>query len=345
MKEDERRKALTPSGKRGRMRTIALEEHFVTPAYMEGPGHQMLERANAANASAETNLLVQRLSDIGDSRIAAMDAAGIDIQALSLNAPGTEMLEAKEALILARDTNDRVAEAMKRYPGRFIGLACLPTATPEMAALELERLVSKFGFKGAAINGHIRGRYLDDNFFWPILESAEALGVPIYIHPTPPPEAVIKAYYTGNFSTQVSSALLRAAWGWHIETATHVLRLILSGAFDKFVNLQIMIGHMGEALPFMLPRIDTYLPRQLTKLQRPVAAYLRENIYYSFSGFNYIHCFLDLFLQMGVDRIVFSTDYPHQTMESAITFLDQLPISPADKERIAHGNAERLLKI
>ncbi len=343
--EGKRSNAAAQSRKPEKTRTIALEEHFATPAYMEGPGHQMLERAEAGNSVPETRLLIERLLDIGAGRIAAMDAAGVDIQALSLNAPGVEMLEAKEAVVLARDTNDLVEAAMRKYPGRFIGLACLPTAAPEKAAQELERMVSKFGFKGAAINGHIRGRYLDETFFWPILESAEALKVPLYIHPTPPPETINQTYYTGNFSNQVTQALLRAAWGWHIETATHVIRIILSGAFDRFPDLQIIIGHMGEALPFMLPRIDAYLPMKLTELKRPVAAYLRENIYYSFSGFNYNHCFRDLLDQMGIDRIVFSTDYPHQTMESAITFLGQLPISPRDKEQIAHGNAERLLKV
>jgi uncharacterized protein len=343
--EDKKLKTMTPPRKLGNVRMIALEEHFATPKYMEGPGHQMIERAKAANVVAETNLLIEKLLDIADGRIAAMDAAGVDIQALSLNAPGTEMLEEKDAIALAYDTNELVAKAMRKYPGRFIGMACLPTAAPKKATQELERVVSKYGFKGAAINGHIRGRYLDDTFFWPILESAESLGVPIYIHPTPPPEAVIKTYYVGNFSPQVTASLLRAAWGWHIETATHIIRLILSGAFDKYPNLQIMIGHLGEALPYMLPRIESYLPEKLTRLERPVGAYLRENIYYSFSGFNYTNCFLDLLLQIGIDRIIFSTDYPHQPMESSISFLDQLPIGPADKERIAHINAERLLKI
>jgi len=206
-------------------------------------------------------------------------------------------------------------------------------------------MVSKHGFKGAVINGHNRGRYLDDSFFWPILECAEAFRVPIYLHPTPPPEAVIEASYAGNYAPQVTAVLARAAWGWHIETATHVLRLILSGAFDKYMGLQIIIGHMGEALPFMLPRIDSSLPRELTKLNHTVSTYLRENVYYSFSGFNYTQCFLDLLLQVGADRIMFSADYPHKTMEWAMAFLDQIPVSPVDKERIAHGNAERLLKI
>ena len=175
-----------------------------------------------------------------------------------------------------------------------------------------------------------------------ILERAEALKVPLYIHPTPPPEPVIEAYYAG-FSPEVTDGLSRAAWGWHIETAVHVLRLILSGAFDQFLDLQIVIGHMGEALPFMMPRIDKVLSPNVTKLNHPVADYLRENIYYTFSGFNFIQTFLNLYLQVGADRIMFSADYPYSPMDQARNFLDRLPVSPVDKHKIAHGNAECLL--
>lgn len=329
-------KTMAHSAKPDRMRTITLEEHFATPAFIEGPGHRLKDRDPK---------FLGRVCDIGEGRIVEMDAAGIDVQALSLTSPGVEPLDASEAVELARDTNDLVADAVKRYPGRFVGLACLPTMVPDKAAQELERMVSKHGFKGAVINGHTHGRYLDDSFFWPILERAEALQVPIYLHPTPPPEAVIKASYTGNYAPQVTAVLSTGGFGWHIETAIHVLRLILSGAFDKYTNLQIIIGHMGEALPFMLPRIETNLPRELTKLKRSVPTYLRENVYYSFSGFNFTPCFLTLLLQMGTDRIVFSADYPYKTMEAAMAFLSQLPVSPADKEKIAHLNAENLLKI
>ena len=201
-----------------------------------------------------------------------------------------------------------------------------------------------YGFKGALINGHSRGRYLDDPFFWPILERAEALRVPLYIHPTPPPQPVIQASYTGNFSPQVTVGLAAAGWGWHIETAVHVLRLILSGAFDRYPGLQIIIGHLGEGLPFMLPRLDQAMP-VVTKLQRPIGTYLRQNVHYTFSGFNYTAAFLDLLLQVGVERIMFSADYPYHRWLQARAFLEQLPVSPADRERIAHGNAERLLRL
>jgi len=193
--------------------------------------------------------------------------------------------------------------------------------------------------------GHTRGRYLDDEFFRPILESAAALKVPIYIHPTSPPQKVIKAYYTGNYAPNVAVLLSTMAWGWHIETAIHSLRLVASGAFDRYPDLQILIGHLGEAIPFMLSRIDQRLSREQTHLERSAGAYFRENFSYTFGGFNYLPAFFDLLLQVGVDRILFSMDYPYASMESARNFLDQLPVSPADKEQIAHGNAECLLQI
>jgi uncharacterized protein len=267
------------------------------------------------------------------------------MQVLSLTSPGVEQLAATEAVAFAREANDHLAEAVQRHPDRFAGFAAVPTAAPDAAADELERTIRQYGFKGAVINGHIQGRYLDDEFFWPILERAQALQVPLYLHPTPPPQAVIAASYTGNFAPEAARGLASFAWGWHIETAIHVLRLILSGAFDRYPNLQLIIGHMGEALPFMLPRLDRSLPTQVTKLARPVGMYLRENLHYTFSGFNYTATFLDLLLQVGVDRIMFSADYPWGSMAQARNFLDQLPVSTADKERIAHGNAERLLRL
>jgi predicted TIM-barrel fold metal-dependent hydrolase len=331
------------------MRTITLEEHYATPAFMEGPGHQLKDQAQAAHAhpqvAAGITQLLDRLCDLDDRRIADMDAAGIDVQVLSLTSPGVEQLGATEAVTLAREANDHLADAVRRHPNRFAGFAALPTAAPDTAADELERTIREYGFKGALINGHIQGRYLDDQFFWPILERAEALQVPLYLHPTPPPQPVIEASYVGNYASEVTLGLATAAWGWHIETAIHVLRLILGGAFDRYPSLQLVIGHLGETLPFMLPRLDLALPTQVTKLDRPIGAYLRENLHYTFSGFNYTPAFLNLLLEVGVDRIMFSADYPYASMAQARTFLDQLPVSPADKERIAHGNAERLLRL
>ena len=329
------------------MKLIGLEEHFLTPSFLDGPGLSLKLQAQSPDArvAARYGSLIDQLCDVGPGRIAAMDAAGIAMQVLSLHAPGVEQLDPAEAVVLARKMNDWLADAVARHPDRFIGLAALPTMVPEAAVAELERMVRDHGFKGAVINGHTRGRYLDDELFWPILECAEELRVPIYLHPAPPPQPVIEAYYTGNFPPEVTAQLASPSWGWHIETAVHVLRLILSGAFDHFPNLQLVIGHLGETLPFMLPRLDATLPREVTRLERSMGDYLRHNVSYTISGFNFVPTFLDLLLEVGTDRIMFSADYPWGSMEAARTFLENLPISPSDKELIGHGNAERLLRL
>lgn len=320
------------------MRTITLEEHFAGPGFLDGPGRGLKEQALKFGGPAAT--LLEQLCDLGDKRIAEMDAANIEMQILSLTSPGAEQLEAADAVSLARETNDYLADAVRSHPTRFGGFATLPTAGPNAAAAELERTIRDYGFKGALINGHIQGRYLDDQFFWPIFERAEALHVPIYLHPTQPPKPVIEAWY-GGFAPIVTEMLAGAGWGWHIETAVHMIRIILGGTFDRYPRLQLVVGHMGETLPFMLQRLDV-MPMAMTKLNRPISSYLRENLHYTFSGFNFTPTFLDLLLQVGVDRIMFSADYPYAAMAQARAFLDQLPVSTADRERIAHGNAERL---
>ena len=323
------------------MRTITIEEHFASPGFLDGPGRELKARALKFGAAAEK--LLERLCDVGEKRISEMDGAGIDLQVLSLTSPGTEQSEAADAMAIAGEANDFLADAVNKNPARLAGFAALPTATPDKAARELERMVREHRFKGAIINGHNRGRYLDDRFFWPIFESAEALNVPIYLHPTQPPRPVIEASYRG-FSPIVTEMFAGAGWGWHIETAIHVIRLILGGVFDQYPKLQIVIGHMGEALPAMMQRLDV-MPIAMTKLNRPMSSYLRENVHYTFSGFNFMSTFLGLMLQVGVDRIMFSADHPYASMTQARAFLDQLPVSDADRERIAHGNAEHLLGV
>ena len=283
------------------MRTITLEEHFATPAFLDGPGRDLKEQAEKFD-NARAKKLIPELCDLGDKRIAAMDAAGIDMQIVSLTAPGVEQLDKADAAAIVRDTNDFLAAAIKKNPKRIGGFAVLPTGEPEKAAQELERRVREQKFAGAVINGHHRGRYLDDKFFWPILESAEKLGVPIYLHPTKPPKAVIDASF-GGFSPLVTEMFSGPGWGWHIETAVHLIRIILGGAFDRYPNLQIIIGHLGEGLAAMFRRVDIMAP-EATKLKRPISAYLRDNVHYTISGFNYPATFLALLLELGgVDRL------------------------------------------
>jgi predicted TIM-barrel fold metal-dependent hydrolase len=272
-----------------------------------------------------------------------MDAADMTMQALSLTAPGVEQLDAEEAKNFARSTNAALADAVRGHPTRFFGLAALPIADPPAAVAEFERAVGEGGFKGVLINGHLRGRYLDDRSFWPVLARAEALKLPIYLHPTQPPQPVIDAWF-GGLGPTVGEMMAGPGWGWHIETALHALRMILGGVFDAHPELQIVVGHMGETLPFMLQRVDVMAPA-MTKLKKPISFYLRENIHYTFSGFNFLPTFLELLLQVGVDRIMFSTDHPYQSMAEGRAFLDRLPVSAGDRERIAHGNAERLFGV
>jgi uncharacterized protein len=324
------------------LRTITLEEHFTSPGFLAGPGREFMERIRNAGPRGAT--IMQQLADVGDGRIAEMDAAGIDVQVLSLNAPGVEQADVQEQIAVARESNDFIADAVKKNPKRFAAFAALPVAAPDQAAEELDRRVEQQGFKGTLINGHTRGRYLDDKFFSPILERAEALNVPIYLHPTIPPKPVVDALY-GGFSPPVSAVFAAAGWGWHIETGVHLIRMILGGVFDRYPKLQVVVGHLGEAVPFMLPRMNRNFPPEMTKLARPFAAYLQENVHYTFGGFNFPTTFLDLFLEVGVDRIMFSVDHPYGSMAEARTFLDHLPVSPADRERIAHGNAQRLFKL
>lgn len=317
------------------MRTITLEEHFATRAFLDGPGLEVKENARFSH-------VVDKLCDIGAGRIAEMDAAGIDMQVLSLTAPGLEQADTADAIVHARDANDALAEAVRNYPARFAGLAALPVGAPDKAVEELERRIKRDGFKGIVINGHNRGRYLDDKFYWPILEAAEALNVPIHIHPTRPPKAVIDASF-GGFSPRVTEMFAGPGWGWHMETGVHVVRMALGGVFDRFPGLNLLIGHLGEGLIYMMQRVDS-MPPAATGLKHPVSHYLRNNVYYTFSGFNFAPAFLAMLLELGgVDRIMFSADHPYQSMPQARAFLDQIPVTAADRARIAHGNAERLM--
>ncbi|GLE51019.1 amidohydrolase family protein [Mycobacterium montefiorense] len=314
------------------MRTIALEEHYATAGFLRGPGSWLASRAG----------VIEPIADLGDGRIAAMDEAGVDLAVLSLAAPGVEQLDGPKAAPLARECNDELAAAVGRYPGRLAGFATMPISAPDAAADELERAMLKLGFLGAVINGHSQGRYLDDPYFEPVLDRAAALNAPIYLHPTIPPTAVIESSYAG-FAPEVTFALATVGWGWHINTATHVLRLILGGVFDRYPELQVVIGHMGEATSFMLPRFDATLKPELTGLKHPVSTYLRQNLTYTFANFNDEAMYANLVAQVGIDRVAFSADYPFGSMKAARAFLDNLPLTDDERARISHRNAEKLL--
>ena len=327
------------------MRLIALEEHFRSrqvDAEIGEAGNYFRTTNSAGEQMAQHRLA--NLTELGERRIADMDKNGIDVQVLSHTHPSPEILEPARAIPLSARVNDEIAEAMARYPTRFAGFATLPVADPNAAARELERTVTQLGFKGALINGVTQGRFLDDPFFTPLLERAEALDVPLYLHPAPPPEPVRNAYFSG-LEPGLARILAIAGWGWHAEQGLHTLRLIANGVFDRFPKLQIVIGHMGEMIPFFLARIDTVVT-PFTRLRNgSVADYFHRNVHITTSG---IFTAPPLYLTLevcGADRILFSVDYPYSPNEAGRAFLDQLSLSPADFEKITHGNAERLLKL
>jgi predicted TIM-barrel fold metal-dependent hydrolase len=283
-----------------------------------------------------------KLADLDTLRLQDMDTNGIDLQVLSDAGSNTVPLSGDESVKLAREANDQLAAAVAAHPDRFAGFATLPMTEPEAAAAELERAVRSLGLKGAMIFGTTNGRFLDDPAFLSILERAAALSVPIYLHPSFPPDPVREAYYTG-LDPAVGIGLATAGWGWHSEVGIHALRLILAGVFDRLATLQIIIGHMGEMLPFMLARIDDFLSPLARHLQHPVPEYFLHHFYITTSGF-FTDPPLVLAMQvMGADRILFSVDYPFSANEQGRAFLDHAAISPAEKEKISHLNAERLL--
>jgi predicted TIM-barrel fold metal-dependent hydrolase len=317
------------------MRLITLEEHYRAPMLRSVGG--LPEPPPDSPLAA----IQAKLDDVGDQRLADMDAGGIDVQVLSHGAPGTEQLEPKQAIRLAREANDYLADAIAVHPDRFAAFATLPTAAPGAAADELERATGKLGFKGALINGHVQGKFLDAPEFWPIFERAERLGVPIYVHPTVPPPAVREAYY-GGLTPQFAQALSMAGWGWHVDTGLHGLRLIAGGVLDEYPTLQIIIGHMGEALPFFLARSSRVLQQQ-AGLSRPLEEYMASNFHFTTSGMFSYPPLLLLLEVIGADRVMFSVDYPYSSNSEGRDFVMSAPISDGDREKIAHGNAERLL--
>jgi predicted TIM-barrel fold metal-dependent hydrolase len=319
------------------MRVISLEDHFWTPDIATAIG-----ALRNPDTAASDSPLAADLLDLGERRLAAMDEAGIDLQVISHTTPGVQHLDADTAVPLAREANDALARAVAEHPDRFAGFATLPTSAPDAAADELERAVGDLGMKGAMVNGHTGGLFLDDPRFDVLLARAERLGVPLYLHPAEPVPAVRDAYYAG-FDPAVSWFLSAAAYGWHAETGLHVLRMVLAGVFDRHPGLQLVIGHMGEMLPFMLARIDDNLPPKLTGLDRLPSEYILANVHITTSGLFTLpplQCALTVF---GIDRVLFSVDWPYAPNEPGMRLLETAPVSPDDLEKLAHGNAERLL--
>jgi predicted TIM-barrel fold metal-dependent hydrolase len=318
------------------MRLVALEEHFMAPSLIEG--HFDLTTNPGFSAARKA-----KLADLGDGRIGEMDEYGVTFQVVSASMPGADLLDGLDGIQLARDINNTLGAAMRRRPDRLGGFAHLPMREPEAAADELERGVRELGFSGAMVNGLTQNRFLDDPRFDPVLERAAALDVPIYIHPNVPPKAVYDIYYAG-LPGPAGALLASGAFGWHSETAIHVLRLVLTGAFERHPKLTVIVGHMGEMLPFMLGRADDILIGH-GGLRRPVSETIVERVYITTSGMFTTPPLQLALATFGVDRIMFSVDYPFSQSAQGRAFFDAMPVSAADRAKIAHGNADRVLKL
>lgn len=322
------------------MRTITLEEHISTPSFLRAvDAHTQPDLANVFFQSIREKLL-----DLGPARLADMDATGIDMQVLSLAGFEMDLFDQPTATALARDANDVMADAVQAHPRRFQAFAAVDLQNPAAAARELERAVRQLHFVGVMVNGATRGIFLDDPRFTPFWEAAQALDVPVYLHPAPPPEPVRAAYFSG-LPQDIGAMLATAGWGWHAETGMHALRLMATGLFDRFPRLQVILGHMGENLPFSLARADAFLGRARLQTSRSIAETFHQHFHITTSGYFSLPPLLCMLQVVGADRILFSIDYPFSSNQIGRGFLDALPLNPADLHKIAHGNAERLLKL
>lgn len=313
--------------------TIAIEEHYNDPELVAHFSGLDLRRPQR---------IEQKLLDVGEIRLREMDDGAIDVQVLSHAGPTTQKLTPDVATRMARLTNDRLATIVATAPNRFAGFAVLPTPAPEAAADELERCVSELGFKGAVVNGLTNGKFLDERQFWPILERAESLGVPIYLHPALPSPEVDRIYYDG--ITEKFPELRGPVWGFTAETATQAIRMVLSGALSEYPKLQLILGHLGEALPFMLWRINDILARPVSD-GMTFSEIFRRSFHLTTSG-NFSDTALACSVEeMGVDRILFAVDWPFASNKAGTDWLMRTSLSDADKAKILGENARKLLKM
>jgi len=336
---------------------IATEEAYAPPELFEryrkllddgshnDPGFASFMGFYLNNSGPRLTEIRAQIQDLGERRIRDMDATGIAKQILSLSSPGVQVFDAPTAVSLATSFNDQLAEAIRKHPDRFAGLAAIAPQDPSAAAKELERAVKSLHLKGAIVNSHTRGEYLDEPKFWEIFEAAESLGVPIYLHPnTPSPRMV------GPF---LDRGLDGAVFGFAVETSLHILRIVFSGVFDRFPKLRMVAGHLGEGLPYWLFRID-FMHQRLTannryanvpKLQKRPSDYLKENFYVTTSGMAWQPPILYAQSVLGVDRVLYAMDYPYQFVPDEVKVTDDLPISDADKKKLYQTNAEKVFAL
>jgi 5-carboxyvanillate decarboxylase len=339
-----------------RYQRIATEEAFATPELfrlyrqmlasnaIQDPGFLSLWGFYLSSPSARATQIIERLQDIGERRIADMDFTGVDMHVLSLTSPGVQVFDAATAVAFAKEINDQLAAAIKRYPSRFAGLAAVAPQNPQEAAKELERAVRTLGLKGAILNSHTLGEYLDDPRFWDIFAAAEALDVPLYLHPNSPSAGLIQPL--------LQRGLDGAIYGFGVDTGMHLLSIITSGAFDRFPKLRLVVGHLGEALPFWLFRLD-YMHRAtvnsrryacMKPLQRKISDYLRENVYVTSSGMAWAPAIQFCQQVLGVDRVLYAMDYPYQFEAGEVVEMDAVG-SELDRRKFYELNARAVFKV
>jgi 5-carboxyvanillate decarboxylase len=320
------------------MKRIAIEEHFITQKLVDC--FRTTKGLPPSGMTRGDSPSLPKLIDLGEGRLRQMAEDGIDMQVLSLTQPGVQILDAATGTAMAKEINDELSSAVKKYPKKFAGLAAIAPQDPLAAARELERAVVKLGLKGAVVNSSTHNEYLDNKKFWPILECAEKLGVPIYIHPRAPSSPMNEPY-------SVYPSLSEAMLGFSHEVSLHAMRLICSGVFDKYPKLNIILGHLGEALPYWLGRIDNHwsrVPLYKTFKRKP-SEYFKENFFITSSGQFWQPPLICAYLELGADRILFAVDYPYEEGKQAVQFMTEAPICDADKEKLCHLNAEKLFKL
>ena len=324
------------------MRTIGTEEHFVTDEVVTAWSQLDSRAREDSPPSVIPAEMEERLHEVGERRIAAMDEAGLDVQVISLTSPGLHNLPVEDATRLQVVTNDRIAELVSANPDRFQGFATLASGAPAAAARELERAVTELGLNGALLFGRTGERNLDHPENWAIFEAAESLRAPLYIHPQTPQPRVRAALYAG-FDDAIDKAFATGGIGWHYDAGVQFLRLALAGVFDRFPDLQVLLGHWGEVVLFYLDRADRLALQ--AKLPGPFSEYVRRNAYVTAGGI-YSERYLRWAIEVvGVERVLFATDYPYQPGPDAgvESFLQSAGLDQADQERIAAGNWDALV--
>lgn len=336
-----------------KIKRIAIEEAFVTQAIADEwdkvlangakgePGFKKMGETILAPGPG-TRMIHQRLIDLDANRIADMDTDGIDMQIISITSPGVQVFNPALATELAADANNVLSTAVKKHPDRFAGLTAVAPNAPEAAALEIERAIQQLGMKGVLINSHTGGEYLDDKKYWAIFESAEANDAPVYLHPRTPSPDMIEPF--------LDYGMYFAGWGFTVETATHALRLIMSGVFDHFPKQKIILGHMGEGLPYWLQRIDNRYLLQVNigavkKMPHLPSEYFLENFVITTSGVTSHPALRHVMDVLGSERILFAADYPYESVAEAVHFMDTAPITQHERRLFYQINAERLFKL